>query len=100
MNLANYSAMLNTLTLLIDCDFRTAGVTTEFPNVDNRPTLADVLQGTATSGQAIEPIGDSGLHIMRAPEPRSVMHPMELLSSKQMQHLLRRLRRKFPTHYP
>ncbi|NNE22294.1 MAG: polysaccharide biosynthesis tyrosine autokinase [Rhizobiales bacterium] len=95
MNLANYSATLNTPTLLIDCDFRTSGMSAYFPASKEQLTLADLLQGKATTNEVIEQIGESDLHICRAPKPGSVMHPMELLSSDQMQQFIKRLRRKY-----
>ena len=95
INLANYSAMLDTPTLLIDCDFRTTGASKHFPVSNDSPTLADLLQGNATTTDVIEQVGKSELYLCRAPRPGSVMHPMELLSSVQMQELLERLRSKF-----
>lgn len=94
-NLANYSAMLNTKTLLIDCNFRNSSRFAHKTDGEDTPTLADVLQGNATANDAIEQIGESGVFVCRAPKQGTVSHPMELLSSKQMQDLLKSLRRKY-----
>ena len=95
INLANYSSVLGTKTLLIDCDFRTKGLSAHLPGADGKPTLADVLQGNAAIKDVVEEVGPSKLNIIRAPRPGSVKHPMELLSSQQMQNLLKQLGRKY-----
>ncbi len=96
LNLANYSAMLEVPTLLIDCDFRSNGASNQFPTGgDDKSTLVDLLLGTAKPGEAIERIEPSGFDLCRTPRPGSVRHPMELLSSVQMRRVLQQLRRKY-----
>ena len=95
INLACYSAILGTKTLLIDCDFRTRGASDQFPAAEDKPNLVDLLQGKATASQVIDQKMPSGVHVCRAPRPGSVKNPMELLSSIQMRDLLKQLNRKY-----
>ena len=94
-NLANYSAALNTKTLLVDCDFRNPGISSHMPHSSTGSNIADVLQGKAAAQESTEQIGDSSLYILRAPNLGTVSHPMELLSSSQMQNLLTELQNEF-----
>ena len=98
-NLANYSTMLNTETLLVNCNFRNPCQFKLRGDKKSRLSLADVLQGKATTNDdlddVVEQVAESGLFILRAPEKGTVSHTMELLSSNQMQSLLKRLRLRF-----
>ena len=92
LSLARVMALAGTKLLVIDCDFRRAGLT-EAAGIDAKAGLADVLRGEVPVDQAIVPDVVGGLSIL--PLAERLFTPEDLFSGPAMQDLLKDLRGRY-----
>ena len=89
-NLAQYMASTGALTLLIDCDLRTANLTRRLLPHSSHPahSIVDILNGESEADDVIVQLEDSDVYFCPGPYGSALANPMELLAPSEIKDFL------------